>query len=256
MKLFAGKKALIFGVANEKSIAWGIAQKLHEHGAELAFTYVNSAIEKRVRPLAESLGCSNVYPCDVQSDEEIANLYSELGSKWGTLDALVHSVAFANGDDLKGRFHETSRAGFSMALDVSAYSLIAITKGAFPLMKDKGGSIITLTYLGAQRTIPYYNVMGVAKAALEASVRYLAADIGQDKIRINAISAGPLRTLAASGIPHFRELLSMFESRSPLRRNVTQEDVAGSALFYLSDLSSGITGETTFVDCGYNVTGV
>jgi len=256
MKLFEGKKALIFGVANERSIAWGIAQKLHEEGAELAFTYVNQAIEKRLRPLAESLGCSHVYPCDVQNDQEIANLYSELGAKWGKIDALVHSVAFANGDDLKCRFVDTSRAGFALALDVSAYSLIAVARGALPLMKENGGTILTLSYLGAQRVVQNYNVMGVAKAALESSVRYLAADLGQEKIRVNAISAGPIKTLAAAGIPNFRELLGSFEQRSPLRRNVTQDDVAKSSLFYLSDLSSGITGETTYVDCGYNILGL
>jgi enoyl-[acyl-carrier protein] reductase I len=256
MKLFEGKKALIFGVANERSIAWGIAQKLHEEGAELAFTYVNQAIEKRLRPLAESLGCNNVFPCDVQNDAEITNLYSELSSRWGKIDALVHSVAFANGDDLKCRFSDTSRAGFALALDVSAYSLIAVARGALPLMKDNGGAILTLSYLGAQRVVQNYNVMGVAKAALESSVRYLAADLGQDKVRVNAISAGPIKTLAAAGIPNFRELLSSFEQKSPLRRNVTQEDVAKSSLFYLSDLSSGITGETTYVDCGYNILGL
>lgn len=256
MKLLEGKKALIFGVANERSIAWGIAQKLHEEGAELAFTYVNAAIEKRLRPLAESIGCNNVFPCDVQSDAEISNLYAELTTRWGRIDALIHSVAFANGDDLKCRFHETSRAGFNLALDVSAYSLIGVARGAYPLMKDNGGTILTLSYLGAQRVVQNYNIMGVAKAALESSVRYLAADLGQDKIRVNALSAGPIKTLAAAGIPKFRELLGSFEEKSPLRRNVTQEDIAKSALFYLSDLSSGITGETTYVDCGYNILGL
>jgi enoyl-[acyl-carrier protein] reductase I len=256
MKLLEGKKALIVGVANERSIAWGIAQKLHEEGAELAFTYVNAAIEKRLRPLAESIGCNNVFPCDVQSDAEIANLYAELTTRWGRIDALIHSVAFANGDDLKCRFHETSRAGFNLALDVSAYSLIGLARGAYPLMKDNGGTILTLSYLGAQRVVQNYNIMGVAKAALESSVRYLAADLGQDKIRVNALSAGPIKTLAAAGIPKFRELLGSFEEKSPLRRNVTQEDIAKSALFYLSDLSSGITGETTYVDCGYNILGL
>ncbi len=256
MKLLEGKKALIFGVANERSIAWGIAQKLHEEGAELAFTYVNAAIEKRLRPLAESIGCNNVFPCDVQSDAEISNLYAELTTRWGRIDSLIHSVAFANGDDLKCRFHETSRAGFNLALDVSAYSLIGVARGAYPLMKDNGGTILTLSYLGAQRVVQNYNIMGVAKAALESSVRYLAADLGQDKIRVNALSAGPIKTLAAAGIPKFRELLGSFEEKSPLRRNVTQEDIAKSALFYLSDLSSGITGETTYVDCGYNILGL
>jgi len=256
MNLFSGKKVLILGVANEKSIAWGIAQRLHQEGAELAFTYVNAAIEKRVRPLAEGLGCKTVLPCDVQSDSDIQNLFSELQSRWGTLDAVVHSIAFADGADLKNRFHETSRAGFGLALDVSAYSLIAVAKGAYPLMKDNGGSIITMSYLGAQRVVENYNVMGVAKAALEASARYLAADLGPDKIRVNAISAGPIKTLAAAGIPHFRDLFGSFEQKAPLRRNVSQEDVAKTAMFYLSDLSSGITGETTFVDCGFNIIGI
>ncbi len=256
MKLLEGKKALIVGVANERSIAWGIAQKLHEEGAELGFTYVNAAIEKRLRPLAESIGCNNVFPCDVQSDADITNLFAELTTRWGRIDSLVHSVAFANGDDLKSRFHETGRAGFALALDVSAYSLIGLARGAYPLMKDNGGTILTLSYLGAQRVVHNYNVMGVAKAALESSVRYLAADLGQDKIRVNALSAGPIKTLAAAGIPKFREILGSFEEKSPLRRNVTQEDIAKSALFYLSDMSSGITGETTYVDCGYNILGL
>ncbi|MDZ4787129.1 MAG: enoyl-ACP reductase [bacterium] len=256
MRLFEGKKILVLGVANERSIAWGISQKLREEGAELAFTYVNDAIERRVRPLAQELGCETVLPCDVQKDSDISNLFSEIQSKWGSLDGVVHSLAFANGDDLKGRFMDTSRAGFQLALDVSAYSLIAVAKGAYPLMKGKSGAIITLSYLGAQRVVTNYNVMGVAKAALESSVRYLAADLGQDNIRVNAISAGPIKTLAAAGIPQFRELLSSFESRAPLKRNVTQDDVAKSALFYLSDLSSGITGETTYVDCGFNILGL
>lgn len=256
MSLFAGKKVLILGVANERSIAWGIAQKLREHGAELAFTYVNEAIQKRVQPLAEELGSSVVLPCNVQSDEEIATLFDDLKSRWGGLDGIVHSVAFADSTDLKNRFHETSRAGFSLAMDVSAYSLIAVAKGAYPLMQGRDGSIITMTYLGAQRVVTNYNVMGVAKAALEASVRYLAADLGAQNIRVNAVSAGPIKTLAAAGIPQFRELMSNFEKKSPLKRTVTQEDVAKTALFYLSDLSSGITGETTYVDCGYNILGV
>jgi len=256
MSLFQGKKVLILGVANERSIAWGIAQKLHSEGAELAFTYVNEAIERRVRPLAEGIGCTNVLPCDVQSDTEVTNLFSELKNRWGGLDGVVHSIAFANGDDLKNRFVETSRAGFSLALDVSAYSLISVAKGALPLMQGRSGSIITMTYLGSERVVENYNVMGVAKAALEASMRYLAADLGKEGIRVNAISAGPIKTLAAAGIPHFRELLSNFEQKSPLKRNVTQEDVAKTALYFLSDLSSGVTGETTYVDCGYNILGI
>lgn len=256
MGLFSGKKVLILGVANERSIAWGIAQALHKEGAELAFTYVNQAIEKRLRPLAESLGATAVFPCDVQSDQEIDNLFAELQSRWGVLDGVVHAIAFANSDDLKNRFSHTTRAGFQLALDVSAYSLIAVAHRAEKLMKGSGGSIVTLTYLGSQRVVTNYNIMGVAKAALEASVRYLAADFGPSNIRVNAISAGPIKTLAAAGIPQFRELLSAFAERAPLKRNVTVEDVAKTASFYLSELSSGVTGETTYVDCGFNILGL
>ncbi|MCB9029841.1 MAG: enoyl-ACP reductase [Deltaproteobacteria bacterium] len=252
MELFKNKKILLLGVANKKSIAWSIAEALSNEGAELAFTYVNEAIEKRVRPLAEELNSKIILPCDVQSDEEIENLFAELESRWGTIDGIVHSIAYADGEDLKKPFSQTSRAGFHTALDVSAYSLVAVAGKAFPLMKEKGGSIITLTYLGAQRAVPNYKVMGVAKAALEASVRYLAADLGENNIRVNALSAGPIKTLAASGIPQFRELMAKFAAAAPLKRNVTGEDVAKTALFYLSDLSSGITGETTFIDCGFN----
>lgn len=255
MKLLEGKKILVLGVANNKSIAWEISRQLSEHGAELALTYVNEAIEKRLRPLADEINCTNLLPCDVQSDEELDNLFVELKERWGTLDGVVHSVAFADGEDLKKRFSLTSRGGFKLALDVSAYSLVAVSGRAAPLMPH-GGSIVTLSYLGAVRVLKNYNVMGVAKAALEASVRYLAADLGVDNIRVNALSAGPIKTLAASGIPHFRELLKMFEDRSPLQRNVTQDDVARTATYLMSDLSSGVTGETLYVDCGYNVMGV
>lgn len=255
MGMFSGKKILIFGVANERSIAWGIAQALHQEGAQLCFTYMNEALEKRVRPLAESLGNSLVLPCDVQSDTELDALFAELGEKWGSLDGVVHSVAFADREDLQRSFAQTTREGFRLALDVSAYSLIAVAGRAAALMPN-GGSIITMTYLGSQRVVENYNIMGVAKAALEASVRYLAADLGTKSIRVNAISAGPIKTLAASGIPHFRELVASFAERSPMRRNVSQEDVAKASLFYLGDLSSGITGETTYVDCGFNILGV
>jgi enoyl-[acyl-carrier protein] reductase I len=255
--MFQGKKILILGVANERSIAWSIANALHKEGAELAFTFVNEAIEKRLRPLAAGIQCEQVFPCDVQSDKDIDNLFAELGSRWGRLDGLVHSIAFANGDDLKNRFSKTSRDGFHLALDVSAYSLIAVAARAEELMRaGGGGSIMTLSYLGADRVVTNYNVMGVAKAALEASVRYLAADLGSSNIRVNAISAGPIKTLAAAGIPGFRDLLTMFAEKAPLKRNVSTDDVAKTSLFYLSDLSSGITGETTFVDCGYNIIGV
>lgn len=256
MGLFDGKKILILGVANERSIAWGIAQALRREGAELGFTYVNEAIERRLRPLAESLESKLILPCDVQSDKDIDNLFVEVESRWKSIDGVVHSLAFANGDDLKARFSQTSRAGFQLALDVSAYSLIAIAQRAEKLMKEKGGSIITMSYLGSERVVTNYNVMGVAKAALEASVRYLASDFGPSNIRVNAISAGPIKTLAAAGIPQFRELLSAFAERAPLKRNVSQEDVAGTALYYLSNLSSGVTGETTYVDCGFNIMGL
>lgn len=255
MSRFVGKKVLVVGVANEKSIAWSIAQQLHTEGAELAFTYVNDAIERRVRPLAEGLGSKHILPCDVQSDKEIENLFAELESRWGSLDGVVHSVAFANKDELDNRFIKTSREGFRLALDVSAYSLIALAARAEPLMKQ-GGSIITLSYLGAERVVPNYNVMGVAKAALESSVRYLAADLGGSNIRVNAVSAGPIKTLAAAGIPKFRELIGAFATTAPLKRNVTLEDVAKTGVFYLSDESSGITGETTYVDCGFNIMGM
>ena len=256
MGMFEGKKILVLGVANKKSIAWGISERLHSEGAELAFTYMNEAIEKRVRPLAEGIKCQNVLPCDVQSDEDITNLMSELESRWGTIDGIVHSVAYAERDDLQNRFCHTSRSGFQTALDISAYSLVALSGKAEPLMRENGGSIITMSYLGANRAVENYNVMGVAKAALEASVRYLATDLGQSGIRVNGISAGPIKTLASSGIPKFKELLAEFASRSPLKRNVTLEDVAGTAQYYLSDLSSGVTGEITFVDGGFSTIGL
>lgn len=255
MGSFAGKKILILGVANERSIAWGIAEALHKEGAQLAFTYVNQAIEKRLRPLAESINCPNVLPCDVQSDAELDNLFVELKSRWGTLDGVVHSVAFAERSDLQNSFSKTSREGFRLALDVSAYSLIAVAGRAQEMM-TQGGSILTLSYLGAQRAVTNYNIMGVAKAALESSVRYLAADLGSNNIRVNAISAGPIKTLAASGIPHFKELLAAFAEKAPLKRNVSVEDVANSSLYYLGSLSSGVTGEVTFVDCGFNIMGL
>ena len=255
MGMFDGKKILVLGVANKKSIAWAISEALQKEGAELAFTYVNEAIEKRIRPLAEQVPNSIVLPCDVQSDEEITNLFSELKERWGSLDGVIHSVAYAEREDLDGRFIETSREGFKTALDVSAYSLIAVAKGAEEMLKESKGSILTMSYLGAVRVIPNYKVMGVAKAALESSVRYLAADLGEHQVRVNAISAGPLRTLAASGIPRFRELMAAFAERAPMKRNVTLEDVAGTALYFLSDLASGVTGEVAYVDCGYSVTG-
>lgn len=251
MGLMAGKRGVIFGVANDKSIAWGIAQQLRAAGAELAFTYLNGALEKRVRPLAESLDSTIVLPCDVQNEEEMVAVFDHLKKTWGTVDFVVHAVAYANREDLKNPFSQTSRDGFRLALDVSAYSLISMTRCALPVMKA-GGSIVTMTYLGSVRSVPEYNVMGVAKAALESSVRYLAAELGEKGIRVNAVSAGPIKTLAASGIANFKEKLRVAEERSPLKRLVTQEDVGKATLYLLSDLASGVTGEIHYVDAGFN----
>ncbi len=255
MGMFDGKKVLVLGVANERSIAWGIAEALHKEGAELAFNYLNEALERRVRPLADSLGCKNVLPCDVQHDDQIDSMFEELKSRWGTIDAVVHSLAYAEKEDLTNRFVNTTRKGFQTALDISAYSLVAVTKRALPLMSEKGGSILTMTYLGAERVVQNYNVMGVAKAALEASVRYLASDLGEFNIRVNAISAGPIKTLAAAGIPQFRDMLSAFAEKAPMKRNVTQADVANTGLYLLGPLGSGVTGEVVYVDCGFNIMG-
>jgi enoyl-[acyl-carrier protein] reductase I len=256
MGMYDGKRVLVLGVANDRSIAWGIAEALHREGAELAFNYLNEALERRVRPLAESLQCENVFQCDVQKEEQIDAMFAELKERWGTIDAVVHSLAYAEKDDLSNRFVNTTRSGFQTALDISAYSLVSVAKRALPLMSENGGSIVTLSYLGAERVVQNYNVMGVAKAALEASVRYLAADLGQDNIRVNAISAGPIKTLAASGIPQFRDMLTAFAEKAPLKRNVTQEDVANTGLYLLSPLASGVTGEVIYVDCGFNVMGM
>ncbi len=255
MSLLAGKKALIFGVANDHSIAWGIAQALHAHGAEIGFSSVEMMLEKRVRPLAESIGSKFVEPCDVQSDEQIARVFKRWEDQFGQLDILVHALAFAKREDLEGKFVDTSREGFALALDISAYSLVAISQPASKLMPT-GGSIMTLSYYGAEKVVANYNVMGVAKAALEASVRYLANDLGPQNIRVNAISAGPIRTLAASGVANFKKMHGMFPDITPLRRNMTLEDVGGTALYLASDLSSGVTGETIYVDGGFNVLGV
>ena len=256
MGMFDGKKVLVLGVANERSIAWGIAEALHKEGAELAFNYLNEALERRVRPLADSLGCKNVLPCDVQHDDQIDLMFEELKSRWGTIDAVVDSLAYAEKEDLTNRFVNTTRKGFQTALDISAYSLVAVTKRALPLMSEKGGSILTMTYLGAERVVQNYNVMGVAKAALEASVRYLASDLGEFNIRVNAISAGPIKTLAAAGIPQFRDMLSAFAEKAPMKRNVTQADVANTGLYLLGPLGSGVTGEVVYVDCGFNIMGL
>ena len=251
MGLMEGKRGIIFGVANDMSIAWGIARQLRAEGATLAFTYLNEALERRVRPLAESVDAELILPCDVSNDEEIEKVFNVVGDKWGEIDFVVHAIAFANREDLKHSFSQTSREGFRLAMDISAYSLVAVTRYAAPLMK-KGGSIVTMTYLGATRAVPNYNVMGVAKAALESSTRYLAAELGEKGIRVNAISAGPIRTLAASGIANFKKKISLMDENAPLRRTVTQEEVGKSALNLLSDLGSGVTGEVHFVDAGFN----
>jgi enoyl-[acyl-carrier protein] reductase I len=256
MGLLDGRKGIIFGVANEKSIAWAISQKLHKEGAELAFTFAGEALEKRVRPLADSLGAKLILPCDVTKDDQIQAVFEKVQSTFGHLDILVHAVAFANKEDLKSDFLNTSREGFRLAQDVSAYSLTVLARHAAPLMEGRPGSILTLSYYGAEKVIPRYNVMGVAKASLEASVRYLAADLGPKGIRVNAISAGPIRTLASAGISGFLEMLHYVESKAPLRRNVTAEEVAGTALFLASDLASGVTGEVIYVDAGYNIMGM
>jgi len=251
MGLMTGKRGIIFGLANDKSIAWGIAQQLREAGAELAFTYLNEALEKRVRPLAESLDAEIILPCDVQNEEEMVAVFDALKEKWGEIDFVVHAVAFANREDLKKPFSETQREGFQLALDVSAYSLVSMTRCALPVLKE-GGSICTMTYLGAVRSVPQYNVMGVAKAALEASVRYLAAELGEKGIRVNAVSAGPIKTLAASGISNFKEKLRVAEERSPLKRLVSQDEVGKATLYLVSDLASGVTGEVHYVDAGFS----
>ncbi len=253
--LLEGKKALIFGVANQKSIAYGIAKQFKEHGARLAFSYVNDAIKKRVEPISEELGGEFTFQCDVQSDENIAASVDAVKEQWGDIDILIHSVAFANREDLKKRYIETSRDGFHLAMDVSAYSLVSLCNAYEPII-NPGGSVMAMTYLGASRVITNYNVMGVAKATLEASVRYLAVDLGEKDVRINAISAGPIKTLAASGISSFKDIFKHIEERAPLKRNVTTEDVGKTAVYYASDLSAGVTGETHFVDCGYNILGI
>jgi len=255
MGLLDGKKALIFGVANDHSIAWGIAQALHAHGATLGFSSIEMLIERRVRPLAESIGATFVEPCDVQQDADIERVFARWQKEQGNLDILVHALAFARREDLDGRFVDTSRDGFALALDVSAYSLVALARAAAPLM-PAGGSIMTLSYYGAEKVVANYNVMGVAKAALEASVRYLAADLGPDSIRVNAISAGPIRTLAASGVSGFKQMYGKFKDVAPLRRNIGIEDVGGAAVYLASDLSAAVTGETLYVDAGFNVLGV
>jgi enoyl-[acyl-carrier protein] reductase I len=255
MGLLDGKKGLIFGVANDRSIAWGIAQALCAEGAELGFSYAGEVLERRVRPLADSLGSRFIEPCDVGHDYEIKALFEKARQVFGTIDILVHSIGFANRDELNGPYLKTSREGFHLALDISAYSLTALVKEAAPLM-NVGGSILTLTYYGSQKVMPNYNVMGVAKAALEASVRYLAYDLGPRNIRVNAISAGPIKTLAAAGVSGFKDYYRAFRGIAPLQRNVTIEDIGNAALWLCSDLSSAVTGEVVYVDAGFNILGI
>ena len=254
-QLMAGKKGLVMGVANERSIAWGIAKACHEQGAKVAFTFQGEALEKRVRPLANSIGAEIIVPCDVTNAASIDATFAEIEKKWGGIDFLVHAIAFSNKDELRGRYLDTSPENFQLTMNVSCYSLTAVAQRAVPLMKN-GGSLLTLTYYGAERVIPHYNVMGVAKAALEASVRYLAADLGEQKIRVNAISAGPIKTLAFAGINDGRYILKWNELNSPLKRNITQEEVGNAALYLLSDLGTGMTGEIMHVDGGYHVVGM
>ena len=253
--LMAGKKGLIMGVANDRSIAWQIAKAAHDHGAEMAFTFQGEALQKRVTPLAEGIGSDIILPCDVKDYASVDAVFAELESRWGKLDFVVHAIAYSDKDELKGKYVDTTAGNFAQTMQISCYSFTAICQKAQALMSD-GGSLITLTYAGSERVMPHYNVMGVAKAALEASVRYLAEDLGAQKIRVNCLSAGPMKTLAASGIGDFRYILKWNEYISPLRRNVSADDVGGAGLYLLSDLSSGVTGETHHVDCGYNIVGM
>jgi enoyl-[acyl-carrier protein] reductase I len=253
--LMAGKRGLIMGVANDHSIAWGIAQMMASQGAELAFTYQGDAQAKRLKPLAASIGSQIMLPGDVEKDAELDAVFARIKQEWGTLDFLVHAIAFSDAKELKGRYVDTTRANFLRSLDISCYSFTAVARRAAQLM-TKGGSMVTLTYLGAQRVMPNYNVMGVAKAALEASVRYLAADLGRDNIRVNAISAGPMRTLAGSAVGDARMVFKWNKTHSPLKRSVDLNHVGGAALYLLSDLAGGVTGEVHFVDAGFNVVGM
>ncbi len=253
--IMKGKRGIVMGVANERSIAWGIAEAAAKHGAEIAFTYQGDALKKRVKPLAESIGSKIVIPCDVSSDESINQTFTSLKNSWDTIDFLVHAIAYSDKEELKGDYIDTSRENFFKTMDISVYSFTSVVREAATMMPN-GGSIITLTYYGAEKVMPHYNVMGIAKAALESSVRYLATDLGGDKIRVNSLSAGPIKTLAASGIGDFRYILKWNQYNSPLRRNVTLDDVGGCGVYLLSDLSAGVTGETHHVDCGYHVVGM
>ncbi len=254
-KLMAGKRGLIMGLANDRSLAWGIARQLADHGADLAFSYQGEAIEKRVRPLAEQLGSSLLVDCDVSDMAALDRTFDELKKSWDRLDFVVHAIGFSDKNELRGGYIDTSLDNFLMTMNISVYSFVAAAQRARPMMAD-GGSLLTLSYYGAEKVIPHYNVMGVAKSALETSVKYLAADLGRENIRVNAISAGPIKTLAASGIGDFRYIMKWNEYNSPLRRNVTIEDVGGAGLYLLSDLASGVTGEIHHVDAGYNVVGM
>jgi enoyl-[acyl-carrier protein] reductase I len=253
--LMAGKRGLIMGVANDRSIAWGIAQAARAQGADLAFTYQGEALEKRVRPLAASVGSDLLLPCDVTDEASVDLVFKELAERWGRLDFLVHAIAYSDKEELKGKYLDTSLDNFSRTMAISVYSFTSICRRAAPLMTN-GGSLLTLSYYGAEKVMPHYNVMGVAKAALEASVRYLAMDLGEDNIRVNAMSAGPIKTLAASGIGDFRYILKWNQYNSPMKRNVTLEDIGGAGVYLLSDLSSGVSGEVHHVDCGYHVCGM
>lgn len=253
--LMAGKRGLVMGVANDRSIAWGIARSIAAQGAEVAFTYQGEALYKRVKPLAESIGSSLVIECDVAKDESIASCFATVAKTWPSIDFVVHAIAFSDKEELKGLYLDTTRENFQITMDISCFSFTAVAKRAAAMMKQ-GGSLVTLTYYGAERVMPHYNVMGVAKAALEASVKYLAVDLGSRDIRVNAISAGPIKTLAASGIGDFRYILKWNELNAPLRRNVTTDEVGNAGLYLLSDLSRGVTGETHHVDSGYNVVGM
>jgi enoyl-[acyl-carrier protein] reductase I len=251
----AGKRGLIMGLANDRSLAWGIAKALGEHGAELAFSYQGETLEKRVRPLAEQLGSDVLIDCDVSSDDALDTAFATLRERWDKLDFLVHAIGFSDKNELRGKFVDTSIDNFLLTMNISVYSFVAVARRARAMM-ERGGSLLTLTYYGAEKVIPHYNVMGVAKAALETSVKYLAMDLGPEGIRVNAVSAGPIKTLAASGIGDFRYIMKWNEYNAPLRRNVTIEDVGGAALYLLSDLASGVTGEIHHVDAGYNVVGM
>ena len=254
-KLMSGKKGLVMGVANDRSISWAIAKKAYEYGAELAFTYQGDALGKRVKPLGESVGSNIILPCEVSEASSIKNVFEKINSEWGKLDFVIHGIAFSDKEELKGQYIDTTRSNFTNTMEISVYSFTEVSKFAVPLMNE-GGSLLTLTYYGSERVMPHYTVMGVAKAALEASVRYLAVDLGSKNIRVNSLSAGPMKTLAASGIGDFRYILKWNELNSPLKRNVTQDDVGGAGVYLISDLSTGVSGENHHVDCGYHVVGM